>query len=468
MFRRITLIGFGALVLVLILLSSVGSYIYTEWLWFRSLGQAAVFSTALGSRAAVGAVAGGLFALLLYLILWLGRRSLPLEAQAVGPPLDRLLQPRRLDRVFLGLSLFLGLLVGLSSSGQWLTFQAFLHRVEFGVAEPVFGLDAGFYVFVLPIYSFFYRLGGLLFWVSVPVMLFVLLLTGGLEFPRGRVRLARGARIYLSLVAAGFFVYKALGYRLAMFRLLYSPRGVVFGASYTDVHASLPALWALVGISLVAAGLAAATAFRRDHRLLLAGVGLLVGVSLLLGTAYPLLVQQFAVSPNEIARERPYIENNIRLTRHAYDLDRIGERPFSADENLGREDLDRNRDTVDNVRLWDWRPLQQTYSQLQEIRLYYNFADVDVDRYVVDGRPRQVLLSAREINQEQLPQQARTWVNLHLKYTHGYGAVVSPATEFTAEGMPVLWVRDIPPQTDAEPLKISRPEIYYGEQTTGY
>jgi hypothetical protein len=466
--RRFTVIGFVLVILALLLFSSLGSYIYTDWLWFKSVGYLGVFLTAIASQVALGAGAGLVYAGLLFVLLLLALRAVPpITPGSVPPALERFLTPRRLRLLALLFALLIGALVGFSVSRNWLLVQAFLHRQPFGVQDPLFGRDVGFYVFTLPVLRLAYSLVSGLLLTALAAGGLIMLIAGAVELGRGRFRTAPPARRYLSLILAAFFAVKAWGYLLGMYRLLYSPRGAAFGASYTDVHAVLPGLKVLIAVALIGAALLVVNAFRRDNRLLVAAVGGLILVSLMAGLVVPAVMQQFSVSPNEIARERPYIEKNIQFTRLGYDLDRIAEKPFAAALDLTYQDIEENRDTIDNIRLWDWRPLLQTYGQLQEIRLYYNFDDVDVDRYRVGGRLRQVMLSAREISSEQLPEQARTWINLHLKYTHGYGVVASPSTEFTSEGLPLLWVRDLPPQS-VPGLELSRPEIYYGEQTHSY
>jgi uncharacterized membrane protein (UPF0182 family) len=244
--------------------------------------------------------------------------------------------------------------------------------------------------------------------------------------------------------------------------LNYSKRGVVFGASYTDVHASLPVLHFLAIVSLVAAVLFMANIRYRGWRLPAVAIVIMFLTWAFAGKAYPAIVQQYRVSPNEISAETPYIANNIEATRWAFGLDKITNVPLAATNDLTAADIRANSGTIDNVRLWEPRPALSTYSQIQEIRLYYAFKDVDVDRYTIDGKYRQVLVSARELDQTQLQKQSQTWVNQHLTYTHGYGAVVSPVNEAGGDGLPILMVRDIPPRTDTD-LKITRPEIYYGE-----
>jgi uncharacterized membrane protein (UPF0182 family) len=290
------------------------------------------------------------------------------------------------------------------------------------------------------------------------------LLLGGLLQNR---RLARAPRVQLAILFLAIVLVYAWGYWLARFDLLYSPRGAAYGASYTDLNAQLPAYNILIFFALAIAILLGVSALRRNLRFLVGGVVLFIAAAFLGTVVYPGLVQKLSVEPNELERETPYIANTIRYTRIAYNLDDVQTRPFEVEDTLTREDLDANQVTVQNVRLWDWRPLRDTYRQLQEIRPYYSFHDVDVDRYMLEGEYRQVMHSARELDYSQIPQTARTWVNLHLKYTHGYGLCLSPVNRVTKEGLPEFHIRDIPPVSKGG-IEVTRPGIYFGELTNTY
>ncbi|MBD3235140.1 MAG: UPF0182 family protein, partial [Candidatus Eisenbacteria bacterium] len=289
-------------------------------------------------------------------------------------------------------------------------------------------------------------------------------LLGGLLVGR---RLAAAPRVHLACLGLLIAVLYAWKYWLSRFTLLYSPRGATYGASYTDLHAQLPAYHILIIVALGVAVVLGFSAWRRNTRYLAAGVVVFLAAAFVGTVVFPALVQKFSVEPNELQKELPYIEKTIRYTRQAYDLDRIDPRPFPVEEQLSWSDLEENPATVNNVRLWDWRPLRSTYRQLQEIRPYYSFHDVDVDRYHIDGEYRQVMLSPRELAYDQIPQRARTWVNLHLKYTHGYGLCLSPVNRVTPEGLPDFLIRDIPPRSEGG-LDITQPAIYFGELTSAY
>ncbi|HEX6385642.1 MAG TPA: UPF0182 family protein, partial [Anaerolineae bacterium] len=254
----------------------------------------------------------------------------------------------------------------------------------------------------------------------------------------------------------------AIGYWFAIYGLLYSQRGIVFGATYTDMNASIWALRAQLVLMVLTALALAYNVLRLDLRPVLVAAGLWLAATLLLGSIYPGLLQRYSVEPNEIERERPYIAHNIEFTRLAFGLDQVDVRPLESVTPLQPEDLEANDAVLQNVRLWDYRPLQQTYDQLQSLRTYYQFSEIDIDRYEIDGQLRQVMLAARELEKSRLP--FSSWVNLNLEYTHGYGVVMNPVDQVTADGQPVFFIQDLPPQSNV-PLEITRPEIYYGELT---
>jgi uncharacterized membrane protein (UPF0182 family) len=283
--------------------------------------------------------------------------------------------------------------------------------------------------------------------------------------PPQTLRVSPSARTHLAALVAALFFLGTLGAWIALNEILYSKSGVVFGAGYTDVTTQVGMLKLLMGATVFCGITILAFAFRRDWRIPATGLAVFFGV-LIVGTGiYPSLVQKFKVVPNEIALEKPYLERNIHYTNLAYGLGNIEYRQFPAEERLTREDLKRNELTVKNIRLWDHAPLLSTYSQLQEIRTYYKFIDVDNDRYTVNGEYRQVMLSPRELSYRSLP--SRTWVNEHIIYTHGYGVVLGPVNRISPEGLPEFFIKDIPPVPSAD-IKVTRPEIYYGETSNEY
>lgn len=461
---------------------SWGAGLYIDWLWFKSLNYQSVFVTYLFSELGIGFAVGIFAFLFLFVNLLFTRRSvinaarsLQFEAESDLEegnvfhqiPWSQYINNRNLTTVFVVISLILAYLLGKAATGNWIILQKFLNPTMFGIADPVFQKDIGFYVFSLPFYQFLYKISMWLVVVAAFLVAVIYFLPSFITGDLQRFFKSADVRYHLSLLGAVFFFVRAGGYQLQKYMLLYSEKGVVYGAGYADIHASLLAYKVLFYLALLTGVVLLANVFLRRFRLVLYSVGFLIVASIALSGVYPALVQKLRVTPNEMELERPYIEHNIKFTRLAYDLDKIEKKDFPAGRTLTLKDIQENRDIVQNIRLWDHRPLQQTYSQLQEMRTYYEFKDIDVDRYVIDGQYRQVMLSARELNVELLPEQAKTWVNMHLKFTHGYGIAMSPVNEVTGEGLPRYFVKDIPPITPAN-LKIERPEIYYGEATTNY
>ena len=443
--------------------------VYTDWLWFREVQFTSVFVTVLQTQILLGVVTGAAFFLILHGNVTLARRLATREALVVaddlpGLPSPEILQPH-LGRLTLPVSVTLALFAGWPGTGRWELVLKTLNPTPFGIRDPLFDQDVAFYVFRLPLWSSLYGwLMGVLV-VSGLAVIAVYFCTRGIQVSPGAVSISRRARGHLLGLAALLLLLKAVGYRLAMFDLLFSERGVAFGAGYSDVHAQLPVLKAQLVLAGLVAVLCLVTIRLRSWRPLLWSVAVLVGVAILGGVVYPGGIQRYQVSPNEIVKEKPYIDFNIRYTRLAYGLENIEEREFPAEQTLTLQDLRKNEATLKNIRLWDTRPLLATYSQLQEIRTYYKFTDIDIDRYRINGEYRQVTLSARELSAKDLP--SRIWINERLTYTHGYGAVVSPVNRVTREGLPEFWIKDIPPAASSD-LRISRPELYFSELATDY
>jgi uncharacterized membrane protein (UPF0182 family) len=443
--------------------------LYTDWLWFHEVGYSQIFLSILTLRGwLVIGVGLGAF-LFLYGNLALAARSAPpdvlweLEDQ-LGLPGRVILEPL-IRRLLVPILVVIAFLSGVRASGKWETVLEFFNATPFRATDPLFERELGFYVFTLPFWRLLYGWAMLLLAATLVLSLLLYVLQRSLVLTAQGPRVATGARTHLLILGALLLVAKAWGFWLDTFDLLYSARGVVYGASYTDVNASLPLLRVLSVLALLCALACLVQIGRSGWRFLLAGVVVLALVWVVGLGVYPALLQRFRVVPNELVAEGPYIAHNIRMTRQAYGLDRIEEKDFPAEETLKAEDLNRNASTVKNIRLWDHRPLLTTFSQLQEIRTYYKFVDVDNDRYLIDGEYRQLMLSPRELSYRHLP--SRIWINEHLTYTHGYGVVVGPVNRISPEGLPELFVKDIPPAA-AGPLKVTRPEIYYGEIANDY
>ena len=450
---------------------------YTDWLWFEEVGYASVFLRVAALRGALLLAVGLGSFVFLGLNLRAAVRARPPDVfweleEPLGLPSRVVLEPV-LQRLVVPVTGVVSLLIAVSASDDWQMWLRYRHAQPFGVVDPLFGRDVGFYVFRLPLWE------AVVAWALTVGAL--ALLGTALVYFLGRVLVltARGpvitawARAHLLGLLALLLFLKAMDFWLDRYELLFSQRGAVLGASYTDVHATLPALQWLAVLTALCGVAALVHAFRRTARPVLAGLVVLVAAWLGGVWAFPALVQRLRVAPNALVAESPYIAAHIRMTRRAFGLDRIEERDFPAQETLEPSDIARNAPTLKNVRLWDHAPLLATFAQLQEIRTYYRFVDVDNDRYVVDGEYQQIMLSARELSYENLPRDPqgrdtdRQWINEHLQYTHGYGAVVGPVNRITAEGLPELYIKDIPPASRTS-LRITRPEIYFGEVGNDY
>ncbi len=443
--------------------------LYTDWLWFKEVGFTQVFTTRLALNGWLFVGLGGAVFIFLFANLSLAARTAPpdvyweLEDQ-LGLPGRAILEPL-VRRLLLPVVAVIAFFSGGRATAAWDTVLEYLNATRFGRVDPLFGRDLAFYVFELPLWRLLHGWATALVAGTLVLTAAVYVLQRSLVLTARGPRLAGAARLHLLGLGALVLVLRAVGFWLDKYDLLYSRRGVVFGASYTDVNASLPVLGWLVVLALACGGACVVQMFRPGWRFLVAGLMVFVlfwGLGL---GVYPALLQRFRVTPNELAAERPYIEHNIRMTRAAYLLDRVAEKEFAAEENLNVAALERNSLTIKNIRLWDHRPLLVTYGKLQEIRTYYKFLDVDVDRYTVNGEYRQVMLSARELSYKDLP--SRGWINERLTYTHGYGLVGSPVNRISPEGLPEFFLKDIPPAGSGLP-KVTRPEIYYGELGNDY
>ncbi|MBW2312348.1 MAG: UPF0182 family protein [Deltaproteobacteria bacterium] len=465
-------------VLVCILLWAVIS-LYPDWLWFRTLNFAPVFWTMLIGRFGVAAAIWLPMIVILFVNLYAAQRfhRVGESKKATGGEMPA--SGRATNAFILAAVLIVSLVIASRGSAQWDMVLSYLNQRPFGSVDPVFNKDIGFYVFSLPFYSFVREELLILFvFAGLATGIWYLKDTGikligevllGEDRPTSMPKINIPKRVGKHLLVLGGIIVLLIGwgYYLKAYGLLYSTQGPAFGASYTDIHVKIPAFRILMVISFVWGLFLIYNALDFKKKQLLISGAVWLGAVVLFAAIIPAMVQQFVVKPNELARESRYIGYNIENTRKAYDLDQIQEVAFPVRDTLTIEDVRRNNVTIQNIRIWDERPLLQTYRQIQSIRLYYDFNNVDVDRYVIDKQLRQVTLAARELIVNQLPSQANTWVNRHLIYTHGYGLALSPVNEVTREGLPRLLIKDLPPVFDAD-LKIERPEIYYGEKTQEY
>ncbi|MBA2313566.1 MAG: UPF0182 family protein [Actinobacteria bacterium] len=467
--RRLGLIVLAVFLLFLILAGS--SRFYTDILWFREIGFESVLWKSLRTQFLLGGIVGALVTALVYLNLRLAGRARSLyritnvESITRPDPFDRYrdqITPY-IKWLALAVAAVIGFLSGLSASGGWRTFLLWINRVSFGVDDPQFGRDISFYVFELPLYNF--ALSWL--WFAILISLLATLVAyyfyGAIRPDGGLAGVDAGAVAHVSVLLGFLALVKAVQYWLGRYGLNFSDRGVVTGASYTDVNAQLPALTLLAIISVISAALFLVNIRFRRISLPLAAVGIWILTSVLAGGVWPFVVQRFSVEPQELQRERGYIERNLAATRTAFGLADVKTETFAARSALSSGSVQRSADILQNIRLWDPDVLEQAYAQVQAIRTYYQFQDVDIDRYRIDNVLRQVLLSVRELSIEDL--QDRTWSNEHLQYTHGYGVVASLANEATASGQPTFLVKDVPGTVapGASSLESDQLRSYFGE-----
>lgn len=459
--RAILIMGIAFLGLLVFAFSSSLIRLYTESLWFKSLGYAQVFNTRLLATVAISVISG-LIAIAFLILNWsfIPYWLLPQKEWKTkfrGESLTISTKPLRL--IFTLASVVIGIFFGLAMSDEWSTYLLAREGVPFGLEDPIFGMDLGFYIFELPWYRVLLNTGKTLVALTTVGLVLRYLIFGQIK--------EREAVAHLSIAGAAWLVLLSLGQWINRYELLQSEVGVVFGAGYTDIHARMPIFVIQAVIFAAAAVLLIVNVFTRSGKLLaLAGAAWLIISAI--GGLYPAAVQRFTVVPNEFVVERPYIEHNIQFTRHAFGLEDINEEDYAASGTITQSELEANADILQNVRLWDYRPMLRTYEQIQEIRLYYHFNGVDIDRYTIDGDLREVMLAVRELDVDQLADQAQTWINRHLIFTHGYGLTLSPVNEVTGEGLPNLLVQDIPPVSEDPALAITRPEIYFGESTHNY
>jgi uncharacterized membrane protein (UPF0182 family) len=458
--------------IVLILWPALAS-VYTTWLWFSQLGFQKVFATTLTTKLWLGLVTGVISVVVLLVNLRIAQRFCPelpvpegyfeIEGERIPAPSFA----RIVARLAIPVSLFLGFLFAVSGWNSWESYLRFRHQTAFGQIDPIFQRDISFYVFTLPLLE---SIVDWLFTLLIATLVGTALVYGTraievLGKRQLKFTLGKGPRNHLLILLALVCFVVACESYLKLPNLLFSNEGPVSGATYTDLHLRMPFIRLEIVTAIIAGLLALANCLRNKVRLVWIGVALHV-VVLLLGAVIPSIFQRLSVAPNELVKETPYIEHNIAATRQAFALDRIEERELSGDLALTAEDIQQNRRTISNIRLWDQKPLLDTFAQIQEIRTYYEFQSVDNDRYTINGLPQQVMLSARELSAASLPN--RNWINERLTFTHGYGLTLGPVDQVTPEGLPLLLIKNIPPVSSVPSLNVTRPEIYFGELTDEY
>jgi uncharacterized protein len=476
---RIILFGLAALIILVLIVLGLADELLVDLLWFGALGYRSVFLTQLGAQIAIFAAvwlvtfvaicASGFVALRcsqererLHIV----RRSeemtevnLPELIRALG---DRI--PWRL--LMVGAAALLGLFAASGEASSWDTYLKGFHAVSFGRTDPAFGKDLAFYLFTLPLLEDWRDLFMLILFLTAVVTGMIYWARGALDFRDSPPRISGAAAAHFSVLFAVFFLQRAMNYWLARPELLLHTNGVVYGLRYVDHVLWEPGLWLLVALSLVGAAVCLANVGQRGFRLPVVAAIVLFGPAVFLNLIQP-AIEKLYVKPDELRVEKPYLERNIALTRMAYHLDSVDVRQFNGKGTLTRVSLEQDAPTVNNIRLWDPRPLLATYRQLQEIRLYYDFQDIDIDRYWINGKYTEVMLSPRELNISLLPENAQTWVNRHLKFTHGSGLTMSPVNAKDSEGLPVFYIKNIPAESDVG-FKVPQPAIYFGQEPDSY
>ena len=486
-----------AIVVALVLVLVVFLRYYVDWLWFGEVALRTVF----WRRISIGAIVGPIFAVVFFAIIYgnveIARRFAPKYRAPEGAAIIEAVDGapvRQVRLVGLTLSLLVAVIVGFSTAGSWLTFARAFNAVSFGVSDPIFHHDLSFYVFVLPAWQYVYSfLFGTLI-AALVVSVAVRLLLGGLQLQQrpvtesetpppdaGVLQMARGAlgfagvRIessavtHISALLGALFILGGVGYLLKAWNLLYSTSGVVFGGGFTDIQLRLPLIRVLTVLALLLGAALIYNAVRGRRRLwppLALGVWI-AALVVLLGIV-PAVWQSLAVNPNQLTKETPYIANNIEATRSAYDLTAITKTAYSLQGDLSAAQIQANDVSMRNIRLWDPEVLLTSYAQLQELRPYYSFTSVGVDRYLVNNVYTQTMLAPRELRVAGLPAEAQTWVNQHITYTHGYGVTLSAVNQVASGGSPDFLVQDVPLLSSAPALAITEPRIYYGRIGTNY
>lgn len=469
--RRVRVFLLAALALAVLGAGATVSY-YVDALWFESLGYASVFWTRLNLQVAAFAA----FALVTFAVLYgafltlkpvrlgeLTGGTILINGQRVNLAIEPVVK-----LIALGLSLAIAAAVGASMMARWTTLALFWYAPRgTTMLDPIFGRPLSFYFFTLPASELIADWLLMLAVIACLIATGFVVITGGLSVLTGRRFGAMQTRPWrgLSIAVAALLSILAAQVYLGRFDRLFEDHTIFAGVTYTDAHVTLTGMLVVCIALVVGAVIAAVCAISAPRpRWLIASVIPAI-ICYVVVTVVGWYVNSFIVKPNELVRERPFIAHNIEMTRRAYALDRIEPHPFPADTGIEALDPANNQTTLENIRLWDWHALQDTLRQIQEIRTYYDFPDIDIDRYQVDGSVRQMMLAARELNVEKLPESSRNWINEKLIYTHGYGVTMNPVNGFTPEGLPALVLSNMPIQSTIPDLKVTRPEIYFGELT---
>ncbi|RNC28837.1 MAG: hypothetical protein AWM53_01279 [Candidatus Dichloromethanomonas elyunquensis] len=471
------------LIIIFALLAALSGF-YEKWIWFKDLGYSQLFWTPILSKVLFqfvngtilfGFIMGTLLSIRHAIITFINTRFQRIrKVQDVDRP-GFSISKKRITVLLIVISAVISYAFSfISGFTGWLEVLMFLNAAAFGKGDPIFGRDLAFYFFKLPFFQTVFNA------FYIPLFLLTLLtavfyfITGVLRlhslkiWRRNSIEIGVSARRHLALLIGILLLMKAFGYFLNVYQLLYSVHGHVVGAGYTDLNATLPALKILTGLTILGALLAWGGLALKEVRLLTMPVLGIFLLGIILDGIYPSLIQSWIVVPNELNKEAPYIQNEIAMTRYGYGLDKIMEQNYPGNTPLTVGSLKTNQSTINNIRLNDVRPMMQTYTQKQGIRLYYKFNDIDIDRYTINNEYRQLMLSARELSTPDLDAKAKTFVNMRLKYTHGFGVAASFANAVTSEGLPSFAMKDVPPVTDFPELKLQEPRIYFGELTNDW
>ena len=475
--RSIVTIIIVVFLILSVIFSSTGFII--NYQWFQEVGYTQVFLKELVTKMQIGVPLFIILTIVLYIYFAILKAIYNKKLRVFFSPEQNKKENRWLLLGVAVLSLFFTIMI---TSSLWYDLLEFINSTDFSLEDPIFHKDMSFYTFQLPLIEQIYSTGLtiliLMAIISLGFFIFMFVRNGAKQGAfnnnqEARLDLKYVLKQFLSLaskqlaiIIGVFFLFIALGYYIKSFGILYTPGNVVYGAGYTDVHITLWVYRISLVIALISAMLIIIAGYRKKLKLALVGPICLIAVGIL-GNVISFGIQSLIVSPNELAKEQPYIENHIKYTQRAYNLNKIEEKEFPVNQDLNAQDIQENNITVGNIPINDYRPTLSMYNSLQGFRRYYQFHDVDIDRYKINGDYTQVFLSARELNQERMDENSRTWINQHLKYTHGFGAAVSPVNRVNESGQPELSVKDIPPQGDQE-LKITEPRIYFGEMTNDY
>ncbi len=453
----------GYIILIVILLAVIGLSsvkILTDYIWMDSLGFEQVFTTTLGSKIVLGAIGFVLFAAGTFITLyWILQSYLRHFDRHQLPKI--LLTRKWIMLIMLGISIFIGLFGSMLTQGfGWERALKLIHYASFEQTDPYFNLDVSFYMFILPFLKFVVSL-------LLSLTIFFLLIEIGAYSVFHMYRLSRFAQLHLGITLAVIGLLLAGNHLLAPYETLLTSKvnlfqdSVIHGLSYTDKVINIPKAYVLAFAAVAGSVWMIIALIRGKLRSMVTPAAVYIAL-LLVGQGASAVVQNFIVSPNEFAKEGPYLKHNLTLTRAAYDLDKVKEKEHPGNYSLSEAMIDRNKQTIDNIRMNDARPLLEVYNQLQTFRTYYKFNDVDIDRYQIDGDYEQVFLGSRELSTEDLPDQAKTWVNRYLRYTHGYGVAMSHVNQVTEQGQPEYMMKNLPPEGV---LDIKRPQIYFGEES---